>query len=184
MSSTLSTGLLTAEQFAEINDGVLSELVRGKIVEMNVPKFRHGEVCSNFAFLLQSIVRPGKLGRVLTNDSGILTERDPDTVRGADVAFFSYARVPAEKPIDGYAEVAPELIAEVLSPSDRWSATHQKVSEYPAMGVDTVLVIDPQEERVHVFHGDQAGSVLKSGESLPLRGHLDGHSIDVSAIFE
>jgi len=184
MSSTLSTGLLTAEEFAEMNDGVLSELVRGEIVEMNVPKFRHGEVCASFAFLLQSIVRSENLGRVLTNGSGIITERDPDTVRGADVAFFSFSRVPAGKPIDGYAEIAPELVAEVLSPSDRWSALHQKVSEYLAMGVDTVLVIDPQEERVHVFHDDRAGSVLAAGERLSLRGPLDGHSIDVAAIFE
>lgn len=81
MASTLSTDLLTAEQFAGINDGVLSELVRGEIVEMNVPKFRHGEICSTFCFLLQPFVRPARLGRVLSNDSGIMTERDPDTVR-------------------------------------------------------------------------------------------------------
>ena len=183
MSSTLSTGLLTAEQFAEIDDGVLSELVRGEIVEMNVPQFRHGEICSNIAFLLQAIVRSGKLGRVLTNDSGIITERDPDTVRGADVAFFSYDRVPADRPIVGYAEVAPELIAEVLSPSDRWSAIHQKVSEYLAMGVDTILVIDSQEERVHVFYPDRAGCVLAAGEELALRGPLAGHSLPVTELF-
>ena len=34
------------------------------------------------------------LGRVVTNDSGIVTQRDPDTVRGADVAYYSYARLP------------------------------------------------------------------------------------------
>jgi hypothetical protein len=35
-----------------------------------------------------------KLGRILISDSGINTKRDPDTVRGADIAFYSYARMP------------------------------------------------------------------------------------------
>ena len=30
------------------------------------------------------------LGHVLSNDSGVITERDPDTVRGADISFYSY----------------------------------------------------------------------------------------------
>jgi hypothetical protein len=42
MSSTLSSGLPTAEQFAEINDGLLSELVRGKIAEVDVRTCGHG----------------------------------------------------------------------------------------------------------------------------------------------
>ncbi len=105
-------------------------------------------------------------------------------VRGADVACFSDSGVPAERAIGGYAEVAAELIAEMLSPFDRRNATRQDVCDHQAMGVEMVLVIDPLEERVHDSFPDRAGHVLVAGESLPLRGPPNGHSIDVMAIIE
>ena len=57
------------------------------------------------------------LGHVVSNDSGVVTERDPDTVRGADVAFYSYGRVPPGPFPRGYLAVAPELVFEVRSPT-------------------------------------------------------------------
>jgi hypothetical protein len=36
----------------------------------------------------------GRLGHVLSNDSGVVTERDPDTVRDADVCYYPYTKVP------------------------------------------------------------------------------------------
>lgn len=58
------------------------------------------------------------VGRVLTNDFGVVAERGPDTVRGADVAYSSHGRVPEGPLPNQYLDVAPELIVEVLSPSD------------------------------------------------------------------
>ena len=80
--------LVTADEFFHVpDDGQVSELVRGKIIVMNVPGFRHGEVCGNVVHYLGSHVRECGLGRVLSNDTGVVTAKDPDTVRGADVAF-------------------------------------------------------------------------------------------------
>src|ERR671927_217932 len=87
--------LLTAEQYARLPDtGVPTELVRGKVVEMNVPTPRHGQICSKVDRLVGNFADEHRLGHVVVNDSGVVTERDPDTVRGADAAFYSYARVP------------------------------------------------------------------------------------------
>ena len=60
------------------------------------------------------------LGRVMSNDSGIITERDPDTVRGADVAYYSYARLPKGPLPAGYGPEVPELVIEVRSSGDSW----------------------------------------------------------------
>ncbi len=48
------------------------------------------------------------------NDAGVITERDPDTVRGADVAFYSYRRVPKDAEPEGYPDAIPEFVFEVL----------------------------------------------------------------------
>ena len=90
MSGPVAEHLLTAEEYLQLPDrGVPTELVRGKVVEMNVPTPRHGQICAKVARIVGHYADEHGLGHVLTNDSGVLTERDPDTLRGADVAFYS-----------------------------------------------------------------------------------------------
>jgi len=90
------TVLMTVEEFAALppTDN-FTELVRGVVIEMPPPSFRHGEVCSNVSWVLNSFVRPAGIGRVITNDAGVVTERDPDTVRGPDLVFISNECLPS-----------------------------------------------------------------------------------------
>src|SRR5262245_50406911 len=114
--------LLTAEEFAAMPElGRFTELVKGEVIQVPPPSFNHGKICFNVAFELGTHVRPRGLGRILTNDSGVITERDPDTVRGADVAYFSYERLSKEVTPRVYPDVSPELVFEVMSPDDVWA---------------------------------------------------------------
>jgi hypothetical protein len=70
--------------------------------------------------LVDRFLEDHDIGRAVTNDSGVVTERNPDTVRGADVMYHSYhQRMPADMEPEDYPEVPPEIIWEVLSPNDR-----------------------------------------------------------------
>src|SRR3954467_6898041 len=94
-ASVTTPALLTAEDFAQRPDpGYPEELVRGRIVPMPMPRPRHGQICSKAVWLLSDCAVGRDLGHVLSNDTGVITERGPDTVRGADVSFYSFARVP------------------------------------------------------------------------------------------
>lgn len=135
--------LLTAEQFAGRPDpGHPEELVRGRIVPTPMPKPRHGHLCNRAGRLLGNYCEEHHLGWVFNNDTGVVTERGPDTVRGADVAFYSYARLPEGDLPDRYPDVAPDLVIEVLSPSDRWPKVLAKVAEYLDAGTAIVVVLD------------------------------------------
>src|SRR5215475_1641950 len=113
MSGPVAEDLLTAEEYLQLPDrGIPTELIRGRVVEMNVPAPRHGEICVNTVTLLHTHIRTNKLGRLVSNDGGIVTERGPDTVRGGDVAFYSYARIPPGPLPRGYLTVVPELVFE------------------------------------------------------------------------
>ena len=84
--------LLTASEYARLQDnGALTELVRGRIVTLNMPAPRHGQICAIIARIIGNHADQQKLGHVVVNDSGVVTEHDPDTVRGADLAFYSFA---------------------------------------------------------------------------------------------
>src|SRR5438552_2349446 len=143
MSTPTAAYLLSAEQYLQLPDrGVPTELVRGRVVEMNVPAPRHGQICSKVDRIVGNYAEEHGLGHVVTNDSGVLTEHDPDTVRGADVAFYSYSRVPRGKLSSGYLDTVPELVFEVRSPTDRWRKVLAKVLEYLEAGVSVVCVLD------------------------------------------
>ena len=125
--------LLTAEEFGRRPDvGPPEELVRGRIVMSPPPNRGHGFTCIEVGFHLRLYLEVHRLGRAYGNDSGIIIERNPDTVRGADVAYYSYERLPEGSPSTGYGPEVPELVFEVKI-AQRSLARHraegQRVSE-------------------------------------------------------
>src|SRR5215831_14672334 len=92
---TAAANLITAAEFARRPDpGHPEELVRGRIVPMLPPTRRHGQICNKAGRIFGNFAEEHDLGQVLNNDSGVITEQGPDTVRGPDVAFYSYSRIP------------------------------------------------------------------------------------------
>jgi Uma2 family endonuclease len=177
--------LITAEQYMRMpDDGRHTELVRGRIEVMPMPKPRHGWYCVRVIVILEEYARKHKSGRVFSNDSGVVTERDPDTVRGADVAYYSYKRVPRGKLPPGYLAVPPEAIFEVRSPDDRKGRLLTKIGEYLTLGVDVVCLNDPEAATITVYQGDMAPRVLEQGATLDLTKVLPGFRVPVARFFE
>lgn len=177
--------LLTAEQFAEHPDpGHPEELIRGRIVPMPMTKPRHGYLCNRAGRLLGNFCEEHHLGWVFNNDTGVITERKPDTVRGADVAFYSYARLPEGDLPDRYPDEAPELVFEVLSPSDRWPQVLAKVAEYLKAGVLVVVVLDDARRMAHYYGADGTSRMLGAEEELTFSGVLEGFRVAVQRFFE
>jgi Uma2 family endonuclease len=163
-----AVALMTAEEYWLLpDDGPRTELVRGRIVPMNMPTPRHGYFCANAAGILREFVRQHDLGRVMGNDSGILTERGPDTVRGADVAYY-YDRLPRGPLPEGYLDVVPELVIEVRSQTDRWAAVLDKVTEYLRAAVGVVCVLDPQSVRAFVYSSSDEPRIFAADAELVL----------------
>ncbi|HVX60116.1 MAG TPA: Uma2 family endonuclease [Pirellulales bacterium] len=177
--------LLTVDEFSRLPDlGQRAELVRGKILMMNMPGARHGKVCARIAFALMSFNERQRLGHVMTNDAGVVTTREPDSVRGPDVAFYSFQRLPMGDEPSGYPALPPELVFEVLSPSDRWRELQQKAVEYLDAGVDCVCVVDPAQETVTLYYQDRPPET-HAGEALfEVADILPGFSVPVRRFFE
>lgn len=180
------TKLITAEEYAAMPDlGRPTELVRGEIVEMNQPIPLHGYICGTLSRILGNFVKEKDLGRVFTNDAGVVTERDPDTVRGPVVWYASYDKIPRGKLPKKYLDAVPDIAIEVLSPEDRWSKVLGKIAEFLDAGVPVVCVLDPDEETAEMFYGDHARDrKLSADEDLTFPEILPGFSVKVSELFE
>jgi Uma2 family endonuclease len=177
--------LLTAAEFAQLPepaDGSRQELVKGVIETMPPPRFEHGFIAGNAYFAIRSYLQSQRLGRATTG-SGAQTESDPDTVRGPDVAYWSFERLPAGVPIETYPAVAPDLVVEVLSPGEAYGRIQQKISEYLAAGVRLVWVIDPQSKTVSVHRPASSVHVVRENEALFGEDVLPGFSCPAGALF-
>jgi Uma2 family endonuclease len=186
MATDIATSrkLLTADDYLRLpDDGRRTELRRGVVVYMTPPGFRHGEVCSRVNRWIGNFVEEHDLGRTLSNDSGIITERDPDTVRGADVSFYSYNRVPkGESPI-GYAGASPEIVFEVVSPTNTRRGIAEKIGEYVKAGVNVVCVVDQQHKTVNLHYPELPTEKLQ-GDDLLTFTELPGFAVVVNRLFE
>lgn len=182
MSTSAPTRLVTAEQFVELSFDGPAELVRGEVVEMTRPDQVHGSVCARVALALMQWALPHRRGEVTTNDSGILTERDPDTLRGADVAFFAMSQLPGGKLPRGLTSLKPVLCVEVLSPSNSWTEMRRKIEEYLAVGVREVWIVDPEARTVETFRSDAPPVLFHQPDQLTSR-ELSEFAVSVGELF-
>ncbi|MFU8842052.1 MAG: Uma2 family endonuclease [Nitriliruptoraceae bacterium] len=102
-------------------------MVRGRLVREPRPNLRHGAVQVELAARILAHARETVGGTVLT-EPGVILSRDPDTVRGPDVAFYSRGRLPRPLP-NAFAESPPDLVAEILSPHDPATRIQAKVKD-------------------------------------------------------
>lgn len=168
--ATVATKTMTAEEFFDWahrpeNEDRHCELEQGEIVEMSLPGERHGVVCGNSTWILGGYTRQRRKGYVCCNDTGLILERDPDTVRGADVALYAESLTYQQLNLK-YTERLPLLAVEVLSPIDRWGKMMKRVSQFQAKGVSMVWVLDPEARNVTVFRPGQSPLVLEEADEL------------------
>lgn len=182
--STVTQKLITAEEFMNMPDppdGSQQELIRGVIVTMPPPKGRHGVCCSKVDRIVGNFVEEKNLGHVTCNDAGFISERDPDTVRGPDVGYWSRERVP-EVP-DGYFEVPPDLAVEVVSPGDSQTRIQAKILHYLKTAVRMIWVVDPELRIVTVYRSLDQMRILEEDGTLSGEDVLPGFSCAVSRLF-
>ena len=162
---------MTSDELAGLYiPGKSTELVRGRLVVREPPSTEHGRIQATLAYFVTDYVRRNALGVVFGQDTGFRIQSDPDTVRAADVAFLRKDRAGAI-PSSGYAAIAPDLVAEILSPGDRPGEVLAKVAEWLDAGTTLVWIVDPQRRAAQMYGSDGDLTVLDAD------GRLDGQHV-------
>ena len=185
--NTTSAGSMTLDEFLRLHGGeTCIELVRGQVVRYPMPGGPHGYICNNASAIITPFVREHGLGRVFSNDTFTKTRltEAKETLRGPDVAFVSYARMPKGPIPKGPIPCAPDLVVEVRSPSDRIPQLSTKATEYLDAGATVVLVLDPETESLAVYRENEFPIRMHNGDELTLPDVLPGFSIEVKKFFE
>jgi Uma2 family endonuclease len=181
MSTT--TQLMTAEELLRLPDSpYLHELVKGELVTMPLPGEEHGAVIMNIAAPLAQYVKLNDLG-VVYAETGFQIERNPDTVLGPDTAFVRKDHVEKVGISKGYRLGAPDLVVEVISPSDNMKKVEQKVQRWLSAGARIVWAVDPKTRTVKVYEGSDLVTVLGEADDLTGSTVVPGFRLPVAEVF-
>lgn len=174
---------VTAEELlAAYSEDARVEVVDGVVVPMSPTNSWHGWVTSELFSSVTAYVRAHRLGRAFTEGTGFVLARAPDVLRAPDAAVITAARLPPP-PRDAFWELAPDLAAEVLSPSETASDVARKVDEYLRYGVRLVWVVDPATRTVTVYTPAAAPRRLAAAATLDGGDVLPGFSLPLADLF-
>lgn len=174
---------ITVDEFEATCGDERVELVDGVVVNMPMGTPGSASVSATIAVLLGLHVRPRKLGTVLGANTGFVIFPDRETVLAPDAAFIRAGREPRGEARWHFARLAPDLMVEVLSPSDRASDTQAKVALYQDAGVPLVWIVDPQAETVKVLALGQPPVILTATDTLDGGEVLPDFQVEVAELF-
>lgn len=175
--------LITADQLFQMSfPDVRTELIDGEVVRMSPPGFDHGAICAAIGHELHRFAKSHNSGTVVS-EAGFVLRRDPDMVRGPDVAFVCAERVKKQGRTRKFWQGPPDLAVEVLSPDDRVSEILRKVGDYLEAGTRLVWVVDPDAQSVTVYRSLQSIRIFRADEELSGEDVLPGFRLKVSEIF-
>ena len=180
---------LTAEQFSEQRwelpeDGRWSELIAGEIVQLSPPNTMHGTSVLNLSKrLAEHRQRTPDLANAACFDQGLVVSRQPDSV-----FLPALAVIPDVGPFDladqFFTEKTPTLVVEIVSSTDRRTLINSKVEVYWSIGVETVWIIDQNDQAVLVLNAEGNQNRLTEADQLTDEASLPGFTMPVGELFK
>ena len=188
MVTTKPQGKYTYADYAAKADDEKWELIDGVLYQMAAgASARHQEVSENFGELLIPHIRPRRLGRLYRPRFDLILPGE--TAVEPDLMFVSGARrrIITTRGCEG----PPDLVVEVLSPSNPRHDLERKRELYARHGVPEYLILEPNDETVLALAEPAVGTgegtygserLYRSGDTLAIAA-MPGLAIAVADIF-
>lgn len=170
--------LMTVEQYRQLppQEDVTRELHWGQVVTLTRPKMKHAKLQSRLVRLLRPHAE--HLGFV---ESEVAFRALPEyDLRGADVAFVTSQRW-EETPDDDNLQGSPELVVEILSPSNTQAEIREKSALYLSTGAQQFWVVNPKRNTVSVTDQSGVTIVYQEQDRIPLT--LFGGELSLQDLF-
>jgi Uma2 family endonuclease len=162
----VTTGLMTVEEFSKLpkdSGPVYHELRHGEVVEVTRPKLKHAIFQGVFRDIFHELAEPGSYV-----DIEVAFRPKPEfELRVADVAYLSKERFQKTDSED-YIQGAPDLVVEVLSPSNTVYEINEKEAICLENGCKEFWVFDPALPQIKVSTPDGHTVTYKIGQQIPL----------------
>ncbi len=164
---------LTYEQYlAEGETNRRYDIINGVRRWMPNPTVRHQDVLFNIAAAFKAFGRVTNAGRMVVAACDVLIDYSPLKTRQPDVLFISHGRFGSRDPLDpGALDPAPELVVEVLSPSDTKAVLSGKLRDFRRVDVKECWIVNLEAQTVEVLRlspeREETLAVYLIGDAVP-----------------
>jgi Uma2 family endonuclease len=173
----------TPEEFEQLPDAELYELLDGCLVERNM-SFYSGAVGTRLLRRVSKYLDGNDLGETINESQGLqIFPGRPNRVVFTDGAFIRRERLPARYQFRGWGHIAPDLVWEVVSPTDLAEEVQGKALDYLSAGVRMVWVVYPRTRHVDVYRIDGSNSTVREAGTLSGEDILPGFQVVVGELF-
>lgn len=177
--TTAAPVAVSADDLLTMPDGDRFELVNGELEERNMSALSGWVGGEAFGRLREYSREHG--GFAFGDGVGYRCYDDPDQVRKPDASFVRSARL-AEIP-DAFLTISPDLVVEVVSPTDRYREVEEKAEEYLEAGVVVVWVLNPSNRSVRIFRREATPVQLGPSDELTAEDILPGFRCRIADLF-
>ena len=183
MTAAASPRPITAEDLLAMGPDARFELVEGQLIPMPPTSDDHGSRTNRLSFHLSRHVYDNDLGECWAAETGFLLARDPDTVLAPDFSFIARERLNYPGGGRGFVPIAPDLVVETRSPSDRLTDLRNKMRRWLDFGVRRALLLDPQQRTVTVYAPNAEPVTLTAADTLEGGDVLPGFALPLDRLF-
>ena len=155
------------------------ELIDGKLIYMTPARKRHGRVASNIELMFRTLCASHPELDFGGSNDGFVVGRNPDTVLSPDASLYR-ARPDADTT---WLEFAPEIVVEVMSPSNTRPAILSKRDRYFGAGTEQFWLVNVERCEVEIFHRDGRIVTAAEGARIAGEGVAAGMTIDLIEVF-
>lgn len=174
--------LITPEELAEMPDGERYELVNGRLVEREMSNITI-HIGRALFLLLADYSRQTMAGEALNDGySYCCFPHDPYQVRKPDVSWFIASRWSTRLLETPHIESAPDLVVEVVSPTDNAYNVSSRVKEFLRAGSQEAWIIHPNTRQIERRFPKGRAQWYEEDESLDGAPMLPAFSLKLADI--
>lgn len=178
-----TAALVSLDEYFDLPDrpGVVYELLGGRLIEMGAPSPLHAGVQSKCSWQFEGLIETSFSHLYAGGPTAFRV--DQETVQIPDNFLTDLDRLRGMKRYRGALIGAPDLVVEIISPSEAAEDVEEKVARYLAAGAKTVWTVFPKTRHVLIHHA--TGEIRKAAldDFLDAPAVMPGAKIPVARIF-
>ncbi len=156
-----------------------AEIIEGELAVMSPAGRKHNRIAYHFQKLFDAFCATRPELDFGGDNEGFLLQRDPDVLLSPDASLFRY-RSEAKSV---WLEFAPEIVVEVLSPSNHPAEIAYKRDRYFAAGAEQIWIADPETQSIEFFFRDGRRLLAQAHDIVQCEGFAAGIEIRLDDIF-
>lgn len=160
---------LTYAQYVETPLHGSYAIVDGVLHPIPAPSWKHQRILGKLFRQLLVYEESHRTGKAQIAPLDVVIRREPLRTRQPDALFISQERLD-EVDTDAPLEVGPELVVEILSPSESARAVREKLDDFAAIGTREAWLISPEAETIQVLRltpdGIETAAVAAAGQRV------------------